>query len=184
MSNSPSIHLDHHVLYSPPAEVTWHGKGFTNPENGTVDDKVSASDIAVILGITTALSGNSKKGNWSIWPLKKVFQEEFRGWDREWNQYGEEWFTNSWQLKDGHAKVRLSREWRHSLGRDHSMNIPKEVAKVPLEIWRTVADDLQAGMAPLQPSKHLMDQTDKGLKPMSDSRGGYLYYLLVYVGEE
>ena len=24
-SNSPSIHLGHHLLYSPPAQVTWHG---------------------------------------------------------------------------------------------------------------------------------------------------------------
>ena len=70
-SNSPSIHLGHHLLYGPPAQVTWHRKGSTNPENGMVDDKVSESDIAVILGVMTALSGNGKKGK-SIWPPKKI----------------------------------------------------------------------------------------------------------------
>ena len=132
---------------APLAQVTWHRKGFPNPENGTVDDEVSEFDIAVILDVMTVLSGDGKKGDQSIWPPKKMFQEEFRGWDREWNQYCEEWFADSWQHKDGHTKVRLSREWGHSLWRDHILNVPKEVAKVPPEIWRTVADDRQAGMA-------------------------------------
>ena len=73
------------LLYGYSAQVTQYNKGFTNPEVGTVEDEVSQYDVSIILGVTTMPPGKGMNGTWSIWPSGRLFKEEFRGWDGEWN---------------------------------------------------------------------------------------------------
>ena len=84
------------LRWAPSAQVTRYNKGFTNPEVGTVEDEMSQYDVSVILGVTTTPPGKGTNGTWSIWPSGRLFEEEFRGWDGEWNTTCEQWFMDSW----------------------------------------------------------------------------------------
>ena len=145
------------LLYGPSAQVTRHNKGLTNAEDGTVDDEMSSYDEAVILGVTTTPPGRDKDGVQSIWPPKNMFEEVFRGWDGEWNRDCEEWFRESWQRREGCAKVRTGREWNRCLKRDRIPNLVEESKKVPAESWDTAVVDLRTNMTSLWPSGHLSD---------------------------
>ena len=148
------------VLYGPSSQVTQHNKGATDPDAGTVDDEISAYDVEVILGVTTTPPGRSESGTCSIWPFGRMFEEEFRGWDGEWNQACEEWFKDSWQWREGHAKVRTGREWKRSLNRDHVPNTPKDIPKVASNVWSEAVEVLRKEMSSSWTLNHL-----SGLQP-------------------
>ena len=92
-------------LYGPSTQVTSYNKGFTNPEAGTVEDEVSQYDVSLILGVTTMPPGKGANRTWSIWPSGRLFEENFRGWDGEWNTACELWFMDSWSQWEGQAQV-------------------------------------------------------------------------------
>ena len=145
------------VLYGPSSQVTQHNKGATDPDAGTVDDEISMYNVEVILGVMTMPLGQSESGTCSIWPFRHMFEEEFRGWDGEWNQACKEWFKDSWQQREGHAKVRMGREWKRSLNRDHVPNTPKDILKVASNVWSKAVEVLRKEMSSSWTSNHLSD---------------------------
>ena len=144
------------LLYGPSAQVTWHNKGFTDPVAETVEDEISRYDVSVILGVTTTPPGKGADGTWSIWPSGELFEEEFRGWDGEWNAACERWFTDCWSHRERKAKVRSGREWKHFLKRDLVEGLPQKVEKVASSTWSTALERLKVDMAEVWPASNCL----------------------------
>ena len=144
------------LLYGPSAQVTRYNKGFTDPEAGTVEDEVSQYDVSVILGVTTTPPGKGTSGTWSIWPSGRLFEEEFRGWDGEWNAACERWFMDSWSRREGRAFVSSGREWKHNLRRVIVEGLPRDVKRVAPEAWSTALERLRADMVEVWPANNCL----------------------------
>ena len=144
------------LLYGPSAQVTQYNKGFTNPEAGTVEDEVSQYDVSVILGVTTTPPGKGTSGTWSKWLSGRLFEEEFRGWDGEWNATCERWFMDSWSRREGRAFVSSGHEWKHNLRRVIVEGLPRDVKRVVPEAWSTALERLRADMVEVWPANNCL----------------------------
>ena len=89
-------------------------------------------------------------GTWSIWPSGRLFEEEFRGWDGEWNTACEQWFMDSWSQREGQAFVSSGREWKHNLRQVIVEGLPQDVKNVAPEAWSTTLERLRVDMASQQ----------------------------------
>lgn len=143
------------LLYGPSAQVTRYNKGHTNPDDNTVEDEISRYDIEVILGVVTI--PGKETGVHSIWPSGRIFEEEFRGWDGEWNAACETWFLESWGRREGQAKVLSARNWKHMLNRAIVQGLPRVAAKVPSEVWSEACAKLRTDMQPIWQSNYLSE---------------------------
>ena len=94
------------LLYSPSLQVTRYSRGYTDPNQNTVDDELTSYEIRVILGM---VNKPQARGVYSIWPPGTTFNDEFRGWNREWNVVCERWFQDCLK-KNGHATAWPERE--------------------------------------------------------------------------
>ena len=122
----------------------------------TVEDEISQFNISIILGVTTTPPGKGVDGTWSIWPSGRPFEAEFRGWDGEWNDACEQWFTDCWSCWEGRAKVHSGHKWKHSLNRDPVEGLLQKVEKIPSATWSTTLDKLKVDMAEVWPASNCL----------------------------
>ena len=144
------------VLYGPSLQVTRYGKGYTNPNRNTVDDEVSSYEVGVVLGF---VDRPQARGIYSIWPPRTTFNDEFRGWNGEWDAACERWFQDCLQKKKGHATAWSEREWKQWMRKVRVEGLPKEVKQITPATWDAALDHLQTHMVYKWQDRSLADLT-------------------------
>ena len=112
--------------------------------------------MGVILGLVDMPQA---RGVYSIWPPGTTFNDEFRGWNGEWDAACERWFQDCLQKKKGHATAWSEREWKQWMRKVRVEGLPKEVKQITPATWDAALDHLQTHMVYKWQDRSLADLT-------------------------